>query len=158
MSLLRKCLGNQLSGSKCNLRLKAIDGIARNLDSARVGRWLVEERHELTLLNVEIQTKPLNVIELHNAKITLGLPSGKGEEPFQLIPKRKVRIHCWRDAPFHPPRISGQAVSLLPKCHRWTLADNIKIELSVSCRRLWLSSREFIGLLHCLHLKETAPP
>jgi hypothetical protein len=74
--LLQAALGHQFTRSERKLRFQAIDRIARNLNPSCVSARIVEERCELALLNIEIQAKPLNFIQLHKAENNSGLLVG----------------------------------------------------------------------------------
>lgn len=78
--LLQGRFWNRFTRSKRNLHFQAIDGIPCDLNTSSVSACLVEERHELTLLNIEIQSKPLDFIELHKAENNSGalLPGREG--------------------------------------------------------------------------------
>ena|ERR1700722_18614379 len=65
--LLKTCQRDHFIPGERNLRLQTINRLASDLDSACVLR-LTEERCQFALLNVEIQAKPLNFIQLHNAE------------------------------------------------------------------------------------------
>ena len=75
--LLKTCQRDHFIAGKRNLRLQAVNRIARNLDSASV-LSLTEERFELALLNIEIQAKPLNFNEEHKAENNRGSPIREG--------------------------------------------------------------------------------